>query len=328
MPVNPIQPLSLNKSLIRDSSLLSGIQFTDNIGFDTQFESVSLMNLAQGTISRTFGDFSRTDTHETYNAGQDIDKGDAVYVSDGITGGKAVSSNSTNTTQYFVGELTPSEQAAQSITLTSKTYIKQITLTITANNSPIDDVEVALQLSASSEPDGTDIAVTAAVDVAGASSYTFTFSTVQTMDADVEYWFVVRRTGSLDATNNYNLSIGDGIAGEGTKTLDDGTWSSLSGNDFVFSLLQVLPANNVGVAEADITGRFEGFVGFAALSAKTDFKCLVQVGGVATFLSGLTSGVQYFLSDTPGQIATSAGSNTRKVGISKDATSLAITNIW
>jgi hypothetical protein len=38
--------------------------------------------------------------------------------------------------------------------------------------------------------------------------------------------------------------------------------------------------------------------------------------------------MQYYLNDTNGTIGTSAGSNTRKVGIAMSPTTLAITNLW
>ena len=54
----------------------------------------------------------------------------------------------------------------------------------------------------------------------------------------------------------------------------------------------------------------------------------VEISGVSVSLSGLTTGSQYYLSDTLGTVATSAGSNSRKVGIAVSATQMLITNIW
>ena len=54
----------------------------------------------------------------------------------------------------------------------------------------------------------------------------------------------------------------------------------------------------------------------------------MSVAGIFSGLSGLSIGSLYYLSNTNGVIATSAGSITRKVGIAVSATELLITNIW
>lgn len=68
---------------------------------------------------------------------------------------------------------------------------------------------------------------------------------------------------------------------------------------------------------------FHGFVtnSPSALAAAT-----VQIAGVVTGLSGLLPNKIYYLSDTPGAISATAGTNSRKVGIALTATTLLITN--
>lgn len=70
------------------------------------------------------------------------------------------------------------------------------------------------------------------------------------------------------------------------------------------------------------------FVGFANASAVAAASVSVTTQGVATGLSGLTVGKQYYLSDTSGSVATTAGTTTRKVGIAISATTMQVANIW
>ena len=74
--------------------------------------------------------------------------------------------------------------------------------------------------------------------------------------------------------------------------------------------------------------RYNAFLGFALNTASATQNVTVQLGGYVTNQSGLTANTQYYLNDTQGTIGTSAGTNSRKVGIAINATTLAITNIW
>lgn len=73
---------------------------------------------------------------------------------------------------------------------------------------------------------------------------------------------------------------------------------------------------------------YTAFVGFAAESKTVGQSIKVFTTKIATGLSGLTPNTQYFLNDTAGTIGTSAGTNSKKVGISLSATTILVTNIW
>jgi hypothetical protein len=70
------------------------------------------------------------------------------------------------------------------------------------------------------------------------------------------------------------------------------------------------------------------FAGFAYAAATLGNSCIVIVSGTAPGLSNLQPTAQYYLSDTAGAVSTTAGTNTRKVGIAVSSTSLTITNLW
>lgn len=262
----------------------------------------------------------------TLTAGQSIAAGDATFVSDGVNGSRVGSFTQTTTASGSQAMGTNAkEQIAFKITTSNKLYVKGVTIDeIGKNNSPSDDVEVALQGDSSGSPDGSDVAVTAAVDVQASASYTFNFSSIQTLSASTDYWFVIRRTGSLHDSNYYLVSTG-GVSGI-YQDLDDGVWDGVTG--WGYDVLELPPAGTLGKASADVSGRYESFIGFAQEAIDVDASGKVFVSGVVTGLTGLTAGSTYYLSDTAGEISTSAGSNTRKVGIALSTTTLLITNIW
>jgi hypothetical protein len=70
------------------------------------------------------------------------------------------------------------------------------------------------------------------------------------------------------------------------------------------------------------------FVGFANAAISATVTGSVVVGGVVSGLSGLVAGKTYYLADSAGTISTTAGTNTKKVGIALSTTTLLITNNW
>ncbi len=70
------------------------------------------------------------------------------------------------------------------------------------------------------------------------------------------------------------------------------------------------------------------FMGFAVSGVSAGAAISIVTGGVVAALSGLTAGLQYYLSNTGGAIATTSGTVTRKIGLAMTATALLITNIW
>lgn len=70
------------------------------------------------------------------------------------------------------------------------------------------------------------------------------------------------------------------------------------------------------------------FIGFAQTGVTVGQTVSVLTDGIDTNQSGLTVGAQYYLNDTSGNIGSSAGTVSRKVGIATSATSILVTNIW
>lgn len=88
------------------------------------------------------------------------------------------------------------------------------------------------------------------------------------------------------------------------------------------------PAYRVFKTSASSGTTCNGFLGFAKSAASQGQAVTIITAGVVNTFSGLTPGSQYYLSNTSGAIATSAGSTTRKAGIAISATELIVTNVW
>ena len=274
--------------------------------------------------------FVSPETSVSYIAGHAITAGNAVYISNGTIGLKAIITNSSDSGLQNMGTL-GEEQIAQSVVPTTTIYIKQIKIKMQKQDTPTDDVQVQIQSDSSDAPSGTVIATSDAQDVQASAVYTFTFSTAQQLTASTKYWFVVQRTGALGDTHYYKIAYGDNfIYAPGHKeSLNDGVWSEDASPDvdIYFDLYELLPSGYVGKAEADVTGRYENFIGFASETVATNASVKVKLSGEISGLSGLTVG-QLYLSDTAGAVSSSAGTNSRKVGIALSTTKLIITNIW
>tara|TARA_Y100000310_G_scaffold323609_1_gene384279 strand:- start:3046 stop:4959 length:1914 start_codon:yes stop_codon:yes gene_type:complete len=119
--------------------------------------------------------------------------------------------------------------------------------------------------------------------------------------------------GEYDADNGAATRIGD--EDDGTPPLLDVRFT-VSFND-----------GEAYTADAGSATHAGSFIGFALAAANDTESVSVQVVGVVTNAAwSLTIGDRYYLSDTKGAIATSAGSNTIQVGVAIAATKLLIIN--
>jgi len=106
--------------------------------------------------------------------------------------------------------------------------------------------------------------------------------------------------------------------------------------DWLTALVSIKPATAVSegllnassASVANGNTRATGFIGFAVSSVSASQSLTVALNGVATGLSALILGAEYYLNDTNGTIGISAGTTTRKVGVAVSTTQLLIANSW
>lgn len=130
------------------------------------------------------------------------------------------------------------------------------------------------------------------------------------------------------ATNTYTtINSGDSGLAYSSGTV---TWNGTLYNLVLVGLLPYTSVSSTACVVASSASTLNGvnddkytkFVGFAKSSAVIGDTVSVITGGIVTGLSGLTKNTVYYLSNTSGLIATSAGSNTKKVGIALSGTVL------
>lgn len=154
---------------------------------------------------------------------------------------------------------------------------------------------------------------------------------------DVRVWAAARTTAQIAGARNSELA--------GTETNLNAYWklnnstadSTANGNTLTnhntvtFSTDTHLPTTTQPIvykASAVDAASSDTFLGFANVTAAASADVAVVVGGVCAQLSGLSTAKQYYLSDTAGSVSTTAGTVTRKVGISLTAARILVTNLW
>lgn len=132
-------------------------------------------------------------------------------------------------------------------------------------------------------------------------------------------------TGIMVPKGDYNMTkvVGNGGVAAGTLiTLAPYTAPTAA-------VIKAIATNpNITNNWATTTYRSKGFIGFALETFTAGNAGACVIGGQSTDQTSLTSFAQYYLSDTAGAVSTTAGTNTRKVGIATSTTDILITNIW
>jgi len=107
---------------------------------------------------------------------------------------------------------------------------------------------------------------------------------------------------------------------------DGSTWTAQSTKDLYFQITQGIgTAGHIGQANSSYAdARANQFMGFALAAISSSQSGDIQSSGIVGGFTGLTVGSTYYLSDTAGLISTSAGSQSRKVGIAISTTQLLI----
>lgn len=172
------------------------------------------------------------------------------------------------------------------------------------------------------------------------NSSTFTGSVTTVADGDFIVSCVAADAGgSLVNGANFTQRAGFGRDGIGdtngmispaaatTTTATSNTSQHWSWYQIALSPISA-PTYQIAKTSASAAGTANPFIGFAKAAIGAGAMGYVIVSGIVTGFSGLTPASFYYLANTAGTIATSAGAVTRKVGIALNSTQLLITNIW
>lgn len=170
--------------------------------------------------------------------------------------------------------------------------LKKITINITKQLSPTDDVKMTLR---STSETGAQLATYTVTNPNGSTDFIFD----QNLTAGTTYYCVLERTGDLDANNNWRINVNTIIADTfhpnviGTKILDSGdAWvsysSSGSGSIVTFTLTGDITAGYKKWGGYRTNIGFEPFLGVVNKVSGSNVTFIIS--GYISGLSGLTAG--------------------------------------
>jgi hypothetical protein len=269
-----------------------------------------------------------------FTAGEALTAGDAVFVASGSEGenitvpsGDGSASVTVSSTSTW-GAQTFTTRASETGAITTPS----VTISLRQLGGATGTLAVSIRATSGGQPTGADLATAATKDIASIAGsftdYTFSFTPIA-LSANTTYAIVVRATSI--AVQSVEIQRGSSSYSGGTSFSSSNSGSSWSDNshDWKFTTsINFTTAGSVYKTNAAQSSEYAAFIGFVKTTTARASSAPIVISGEATGLSSLTRGSNYYLADGYGTIQTSAGTNTRKVGIAISTTSLLITNIW
>jgi hypothetical protein len=262
--------------------------------------------------------------YEAFTAQEAIAADDAVVIGDGLEY-LLTSSTLQTASQNCHGVNWASQSFVSSAGAVS---ISKVTARLSNVNggSSSSTFTVSIRANSGGQPTGADlgsIAVGSPTIGSGLSTdMTFTFSSPIAISPSTTYHVVIR-----GSTANWIIQSGNtGGTGSNVSTNSGSSWSSANGPLYcaVFEIDTVAGQISKATAALVARARSNNFIGFALNAISASASGLVKVSGAYPNHSGLTAGLIYYLSNTYGAIASTAGTISRKIGVALSTTSVLI----
>ena len=294
-----------------------------NTGAATFTSVVILDNVqATGTFVITGGGAFLT---TQFTAGENISALDLVIISGGNI--QIVDSDTGSTaTQHAVTTTTWKSQMFT--TASDSINIPYVDLTIeeTLGSGQI-TFTLSIRADSGGQPTGADlqsqtVAVTLQSD-AGMVEKRFTFTTAITVSASTDYHLILRSDAGAGGGNWRGGNTGS--TGANTSANSGSTWSANNGPlwNETFDVNRI--SGRIFQADASVDDeRANNIIGIADAAITSGSDGNVTVIGIKSGFTELTAGVTYYASDTSGQISSSAGTQSRKIGRALSTTQLLI----
>lgn len=260
-------------------------------------------------------------------AGESIGVGDAVFTGTGTKltttgddiGAAAVGADTLTNTNWF-GRLMNLDSGTQSL----------IGVTVEFNSVSSPDGDIIVGVRHNDNIDGGDlITVTRDAGTLSAGQETFNFSTPLLVEEGQQIFVYCGRQNGTSGSITLEHEEATGLKYSSTNSGD--TFPTTTSNDRVKFRTRESSYASGRIYKTLATSADEesdNFVGFARTKiSKFDLGDVI-VSGVATEVSTVTDPGFYYLSDTAGEVSTSPGTNTRKVGMGLQAEELIINNNW
>ena len=281
----------------------------------------------------------------TITAGENFNTGDSVYIPNSYGAGlENVSSSPGNRCGYSNDQDTLNGGACGQTWMTSSTgFAYQVVLPLLRTGSPAGNTRVLLYQGTSSVDLATPIASTTlvaestfATEAASSTNQkvTLPFQFPAFIHPNTVYFLVATSTSANSGTDHpnwqgfyTNYTSGGCFAKNSASFVPCGGAPAL--NDLNFRI-DMNPATTTLAyrASGQSTTTSNSFVGLANATTTSGSTLTIVTAGAFTKSSGLSPGLQYYLSNAFGAIQSFAASTSRNMGISVNSTTIAVTNTW
>ncbi len=262
-------------------------------------------------------------------AGEDLVLGDAVYIS---TGGLAATKTIENVEDGSDAVIYGTRWGGQTFSFDEEFTITTIGLEMRKIGTPTGNLVLEVfATDGNGAPTGAALGsktVAATANVSYATK-TFTLDTPTPLDANTTYIFTIKAVDTSEV-NRLEWQYDDGgnpyAGGSMNYSIDSGVnWVLNTSNDFAFEINSHPRAGRLYKTDASFADeRITGFIGIAGESITAGVNGSIVAAGVVAGASGLTVGAKVYLSDTTGAVSSSAGSNSKTVGLAYSATEVII----
>lgn len=325
---NAVQSVLLGSgAIIGDLTLASGqiksSNYTDSTGWNLDSDGNLYANngVFRGDITGATGVFSNLSIVDSFTAQENITVGEAVCIGDGTSyvqqdKSYAGQTESVKNSRWLSQVFTTSAVAISIEKIIIGILSHATGLPISVNGAGI---TVHLYAASGGKPTGSSLGNVALSGTGGANGdYVVTFSTPIAVSLSTNYCIVIQVTGEIgDTFDGTHAAVG---ATRYQISTDSGsTWGNGTA-DFVlrYMIYEIdTVSGQISRTQTNISrARSNNFIGFAKETKSAGQSCKTYLTSLADGLVGLTTGVLYYLSDTLGAISTSAGTVSRKIGIS------------
>ncbi len=268
--------------------------------------------------------------NQTLVAGENLTANDAIFVAKGDESRRINAYSTTRSSNEGFASTTWLYQSfTTSANTTSVTRIKL--WGGSSGNPPSQSMTVRLRAT----PNGADMASGTSGFAGQNANGEMTIDIADTAVSPSTTYYLVMSVPSESFVSYYMSGSATSVysgGASGISTNSGATWSvpSTVAGDFYFEVLEgdyVAGRAYKTVAATDFyagTGLTANFIGFAQATVTSGNNVNVRCSGKKTSMSGLTPGTVYYLSNTPGAIATSAGTVSKKIGLALSATEILI----
>jgi len=292
-----------------------GIDYANNNTWSGTNNLISTTTLGNTVFnSPTYGNYKNS---IKLVAGETLTKGQAVVFVGSSTDATSTLVSITGTDNSLIFSPTTVWGSQTFMTTAYGTKIPSVLVYFSPPSSPNScSVVVSLRATSAGLPTGDDLFTSDTESLVwNEQSKLFTLNATTT--SSTLYAIIVRSTGCTGGSSGVRYMSNQYTGGNMAQSANSGsTWTDNATYDLSMTITQVETFDG-GVYRSNATTDnvfANAFIGFANENIATSTLGYIDVSGVSDSLSGLLLGSTYYLSDTPGAIQTSSGSQSRKIG--------------